>query len=94
MANSDFFEGTVGHFDFLEKEGYIIDDLRFEKVRGLNTLLMHMHDAKHSLKLISKVADYEPYGSMEEALLQQALLRNGIINYAKCFSESWKNRKI
>lgn len=48
MVNKDFFKDLKNHFEFLETEGYIIDDLRFEKVRGLNTLLMHVHDAQLS----------------------------------------------
>lgn len=35
---------------------------------------------------------YEPVGSIEAAILNQALIRNGVLNYAKCFSEAGKNR--
>jgi hypothetical protein len=86
MANNHFFEELDNHFEFLKNEGFTIDDQRFEKVRGLNTILMHMNDAQLSLRLLSKTSVYE------ELLLQQSLLRNGIMNYTKCFSEAGKNR--
>jgi hypothetical protein len=78
------------HIQHLESEGYVIDDERFKYVKGLSRLLMYLHDSIKSLMLTKQTAKYEPEDVANEHLLQQSLLRNAILNYAKCFSESGK----
>jgi hypothetical protein len=74
----------------LTQEGYLVDDPRFEYVKGLSRLLMYLHDSMKSLILIDNASVYEPEDVSNEHLLQQALLRNAILNYSKCFTETGK----
>lgn len=93
MTERDFFDGWDDHLKPLKDEGYIFDDPRFLHVQAWSMLLMHVHDALLSLKLLEKTSKYENGGSVEELTLQQALLRNSVMNYAKCFSQSGTGRK-
>ncbi len=92
MQKSDYLKDFEEHLKVLSEEGYDIDDERFKHVKGLSMLLMHAHDAIKSMFLIENCAKYEIEGSSEEHLLQQALFRNAVLNYAKCFSQSGKGR--
>lgn len=93
MTDPDFFDGWEDHLKPLKDEGYILDDPRFTHVQAWSMLLMHLHDALISLKLLEKTSKYEKAGSVEELTLQQAPLRNSVMNYAKCFSQSGAGRK-
>lgn len=93
MAEPDFFDGWEDHLKPLKDEGYTFDDPRFAHVQAWSMLLMHIHDALMSLTLLSRTSLYEDAGSVEELTLKQALLRNSVMNYAKCFSQSGVGRK-
>ncbi len=92
MQKPDYLKDFEEHLKALSSAGYVIDDERFKYVKGLSMLLMHAHDAIKSIILIENCSKYEVEGSSEEHLLQQALFRNAVLNYAKCFSQSGKGR--
>lgn len=94
MQKSDYLMDFEEHLAMLSSEGFNLDDERFKHVKGLSMLHMHMHmhDAIKSMLLIKNCSKYESEGSSEEHLLQQALFRNAVLNYAKCFSQSGKGR--
>ena|SRR5690554_1286514 len=92
MEKSDYLKDYETHLKTLTEQGFDIDDERFKYVKGLSMLLMHLHDAIKSMLMIENCERYEEKGSSEEHLLQQALFRNAVLNYAKCFSQSGKGR--
>lgn len=49
---------------------------------------MLLHEARHSLDLSEKYNSMEPLDKMEQLLLAQALFRNAIVGYGKCYASA------
>ena len=90
MNGNTLIEEQEKYFKYLEEHGFRLDDDRFQYVGRLSRLLMYCHDAMKSIILVENTAQYEPMDQSNEHILMQALFRNAILNYTKCFSESGK----
>lgn len=86
----EYLNGIEEHFKTLQENGYVLNDTRFQYLKRYNYLLMQLHDARISLELSERSNKYETKGAIEEVILQQALFRNSVMNYSKCFSASGK----
>lgn len=67
-------------------------DLRFELLNRWTFLMMQVFECKTYIELAQKNNSVHTESSLNEVLTQQALFRSAILAYAKCFSDSGKNR--
>jgi len=92
MEKPDYLKYYEQQLKILEGQGFIIGDERFKYLRSLSMLLMHLHDAIMSMILFEKYSKADENEPLEEHVIEQALFRNAVLNYAKCFSQSGKGR--
>ncbi|MEZ8107399.1 hypothetical protein FCV43_15485 [Vibrio genomosp. F6] len=90
MNGHTLIEEQEKYFNYLNEQGFRFDDARFQYVSRLSRLLMYCHDAMKSIILVENTVRYEPNDQSNEHILMQALFRNAVLNYTKCFSESGK----
>jgi hypothetical protein len=85
---SEVKDGALEHLKPLEAEGYVLADARFDRLNGWTYLGMLLHEARQSIDLSAKCNAMATLDTMEQVLLSQALFRNVIIGYGKCYASA------
>jgi hypothetical protein len=77
-----------GNLNKLFAEGFVISDDETKYLSAWGTLSMQILEAKESLTLSKKFGDKKTFEKFEEFVLANAMFKNSILSYAKCFSSS------
>lgn len=62
----------------------------FEKLNGWTYIGMFLFEAKKSLEICSQSKTFKILNELEEVILSNAMFKNFILSYSKCFSSSGK----
>jgi hypothetical protein len=93
MDVTDIKQGAIDHLERLRAEGYVLDDRRFDRLNGWTYLLMMVNEAQRALDLSDKYNRMEGIDVMEQVLLAQALFRQAIVSYGKCYATAAPGRQ-
>jgi hypothetical protein len=89
MTEKDLLNGNL---DKLYQEGYALSEDETQYLSSWGSLAMQIREAEESLNLSIKFGKKRPFGKFEEFILANALYKNSILAYAKCFSNSGKGK--
>jgi hypothetical protein len=89
----DVKQGAREHLAHMEADGYVLADKRFDRLNGWTYLMMMVDEAKRALDLSEKYNKIEGVDTLEQVLLGQALFRQSIISYGKCYASAASGRQ-
>lgn len=89
MPNKDIFNGNLNQ---LFEKGFVISDDETKHLSSWGTLSLQILEAKESLMYSKKFGNKKVYEKFEEFVLANAMFKNSILSYAKCFSRSGKGK--
>jgi hypothetical protein len=89
MTEKDLINGNL---DKLFEKGYVLNEDETQYLSSWGSLAMQIREAEESLILSEKFGEKRPFEKFEEFVLANALYKNSVLAYAKCFSSSGKGK--
>gem|GEM_PF-6182386 len=77
-----------GNLDKLFANGFVISDDETKYLSSWGAISMQILEAKECLNFSKKFGDKKPFEKFEDFVLANAMFKNSILSYAKCFSSS------